>query len=83
MTIEYARLRSLTARRLVAALTKDGFVVQRQRGSHRHYRHPDGRRVILSFHHTSDTLRPGTLQSMIETQARRTDQGLRRLGLLS
>jgi predicted RNA binding protein YcfA (HicA-like mRNA interferase family) len=44
MTIEYAKLRSVTARQLVAALQADGFDLQRQKGSHRHYRQPDGRR---------------------------------------
>ena len=82
MTIEYARLRSLTARQLIAALTVDGFTLRRQRGSHRRYAHPDGRRVTLSFHHASDTFRTGTLKSMIETQARWTAEDLRRLGLL-
>lgn len=57
MTIEYGRLRSLTARQLTAALTTDGFALRRQRGSHRRYAHPDGRRVTLSFHHASDTFR--------------------------
>ena len=83
MTIEYARLRSLTARQLVAALQADGFDLQRQKGSHRHYRHPDGRRVTLSFHHSSDTFRPGTLRSIIEIQARWTAKDLRRLNLLN
>lgn len=83
MTIEYSRLHSLTARQLVAALPRDGFSLVRQRGSHRHYRHPDGRRVTVSFHHASDTFRAGTLRSMIEIQARWNEDDLRRLGLLS
>jgi predicted RNA binding protein YcfA (HicA-like mRNA interferase family) len=82
MTVDYSRLRSLTARQLVSALQSDGFDLQRQRGSHRHYKHPDGRRVTLSFHHSSDTFRLGTLRSILETQARWTADDLRRLGLL-
>jgi predicted RNA binding protein YcfA (HicA-like mRNA interferase family) len=81
--IDYGRLRSLTARRLIAALATDGFSLHRQKGSHRHYKHADGRRVTVSFHHASDTFRPGTLQSMIEIQARWTADDLHRLGLLS
>jgi predicted RNA binding protein YcfA (HicA-like mRNA interferase family) len=80
--IDYSRLRSLTARRLIVALLADGFALARQRGSHRLYRHLDGRRVTVSCHHSSDTFPPGTLRSMIETQARWTDSDLRRLSLL-
>ena len=82
MNVDYSRLRSLTARQLAAALQADGFLLKRQKGSHRHYVHPDGRRVTLSFHHASDTFRPGTLRSMIEIQARWSEDDLRRLGLL-
>jgi len=81
--IDYAQLRSLTARRLIAALLADDFALRRQRGSHRHYRHRDGRRVTVSFHHASDTFPPGTLRSMIEMQARWTESDLQRLGLLA
>ncbi len=31
-----------------------GFVLVRQRGSHRHYRHPDGRQTTLPFHGSRD-----------------------------
>lgn len=80
MTIDYSRLRSLTARRLIAALHADGFVLQRQKGSQRHFHHSDGRRVTLSFHHSGDTFRIGTLRSIIEIQARWTVEDLTRLG---
>jgi predicted RNA binding protein YcfA (HicA-like mRNA interferase family) len=82
MTVDYSKLRTITARQLASALQADGFQLQRQKGSHRHYRHPDGRRVTLSFHHSSDTFRPGTLRSIIEIQARWTDQDLVRLELI-
>ena len=80
--ISYSRLRSLTARRLVTALEKDGFVLSRQSGSHRHYKHADGRRVTVSFHHSSDTFPPKTLRSMVEVQARWTWRDLERLQLV-
>jgi predicted RNA binding protein YcfA (HicA-like mRNA interferase family) len=34
MTIDWSRLRSLTAREIVNALVRDGFVLHAQRGSH-------------------------------------------------
>jgi predicted RNA binding protein YcfA (HicA-like mRNA interferase family) len=80
--IDYSKLRSTTARRLIAALEADAFTLNRQKGSHRHFKHPDGRRVTVSFHHASDTFRPGTLRSMIEVQAQWTEEDLHRLGLL-
>lgn len=43
--IDYSKLRSLTARKLISALRKDGFNFDRQSGSHRQYIHPDGRRA--------------------------------------
>jgi predicted RNA binding protein YcfA (HicA-like mRNA interferase family) len=82
MSIDWSLVRSLTARRLAAALLADGFVFRRQRGSHRRYRHPDGRCVTLSFHHASDTFPLPTLRSIIERQAHWTEDDLRRLGFI-
>ncbi|PYV13928.1 MAG: hypothetical protein DMG21_19815 [Acidobacteria bacterium] len=56
--LDFSRLRSLTIRELIRALQKDGFALTRQSGSHRHYKHADGRRVTVSFHHSSDSFRP-------------------------
>ena len=80
--MDYSKVRSITARKLMAALRADGFELVRQKGSHRHFKHPDGRRVTVSGHHTSDTFPIGTLRSMIETQARWSEADLRRLDLL-
>jgi predicted RNA binding protein YcfA (HicA-like mRNA interferase family) len=82
MTGHLSRLRSLTARRLIAALEADGFVLDRQKGSHRRYVHSDGRAVTVSFHRSSETFAPKTLHSMIEVQAGWKEQDLVRLGLL-
>jgi predicted RNA binding protein YcfA (HicA-like mRNA interferase family) len=46
---------------------------------HQPYRHPDGRRVTVTFHRAGDTFAIGTLRSMIELQARWTADDLRRL----
>ena len=81
-SVDYRRLRSITARRLIAALLQDGFSLARQTGSHRHYKQPDGMRVTVSFHHSSDTFPLKTLQSMIEIQARWQIADLERLDLL-
>lgn len=57
-------------------------VTARQTGSHRHYKSTDGRRVTISFHHSSDTFRPKTLRSMIEMQARWKWEDIKRLQLI-
>ncbi len=38
--------------------------------------------MTVSFHHASDTFRTGTLRSMVEAQARWTEEDLQRLGLV-
>jgi len=80
--IEWRRLRNLTAREITNALTRDGFILYNQRGSHQRDRHTDGRRVTVTFHRGSDTFPIGTLRSMIELQARWTEEDLRRLSLV-
>jgi predicted RNA binding protein YcfA (HicA-like mRNA interferase family) len=81
--IEWRRLRNLTAREIITALIRDGFVRHNQRGSHQRYRHADGRRVTVTFHRPGDTFPIGTLRSMIELQARWTEDDLRRLSLIN
>ena len=82
MPIDYGRLRSLTARELISALIRDDFTLDRQSGSHQHYRHRDRRRVTVSYHGPGDTFPPKTLKRMIEDQARWTEDDLRRLDLV-
>jgi predicted RNA binding protein YcfA (HicA-like mRNA interferase family) len=74
-------LRSAPVRTLVRALEKDGFTYRRTTGSQRLYRHSDGRRVVIHYHHGGDTLPLGTLKQTIEA-TRWTEHDLRRLGLL-
>jgi len=80
--IDYGKLRSLTARELVRALERDGFYRKRQRGSHHRYAHADGRRITVTFHHPGQTFKIDTLKSMIEEQAKWSEEDLKRLKLL-
>lgn len=80
--MDYRGLRSLTARELIGALERDGFLFVRQTGSHQRYRHSDGRRVTVAPHGRGDTFTIKTLKSMIEAQARWTEEDLKRLRLL-
>jgi len=82
MPIDYSRLRSLTARKIISALSRDGFYLRSQSGSHQRYYHPDGRMVTVSFHSPGDTFTPKTLKTMIERQAKWTEQDLKRLKIL-
>jgi predicted RNA binding protein YcfA (HicA-like mRNA interferase family) len=65
MAINYSHLRSLTAREVISALARDGFVLDRQAGSHQLYLQPDGRRVTVSFHRPGETFEIKTLRTMI------------------
>jgi len=49
-----ARYPVLKSREVVARLEKLGFVEVRRRGSHRLFRHPDGRGTTVPFHSGRD-----------------------------
>ena len=82
MAIDYGRLRTLTAREMMAGLLRDGFLIRKGTGGHQRFRHSDGRRVTVAFHHPGQTFAPGTLRRMVEDQARWTASDLERLGLI-
>jgi predicted RNA binding protein YcfA (HicA-like mRNA interferase family) len=72
--------RGITAREFIRALQHDGFELARVRGSHRIYRHRDGRRVVVAYHSLSDSFPIGTLKGMI-ADIGWSDEELQRLGL--
>ncbi len=75
-------LKGIKASELVRALCRDGFVLRRTKGSHRQFRHPDGRRVTVASHKDSDTFPVGTLNVMLES-TKWQEEDLIRLGLVS
>ena len=83
MPIDFSKIRALTAEKIIRALLADGFLLRKSRGgSHRRYQHPDGRRVTVAYHGSNTTFVPKTLRSMIEEQARWTEDDLKRLKLI-
>ena len=79
---DLSSLRSLTARKLIRALEKDGFYAESRGSAHQQfYNANDGRRITVTYHHASDTFVPKTLRSMVE-QAKWTQADLKRLGLV-
>ncbi|MEK7461163.1 MAG: type II toxin-antitoxin system HicA family toxin [Patescibacteria group bacterium] len=58
-------MRPLPAKRIVAALEDNGFVLTRQRGSHQIYTHPDGRMVPVPWHGGNRPLPTGTFHAII------------------
>lgn len=82
MAIDYTKLRSLTVRKLMSALRKDGFELRKKKGATRLFRHADGRRVTIHEHRPGQELKIGTLQEIIENEARWSEDDLTRLNLL-
>ncbi|GFP25383.1 type II toxin-antitoxin system HicA family toxin [Candidatus Hakubella thermalkaliphila] len=76
------KLKNTPVRELIRALEQDGFQYTRRKGSQRVYRHHDGRRVVIHYHHAKDTLPPGTLQSFLQG-TRWSEDDLKRLGLIT
>jgi predicted RNA binding protein YcfA (HicA-like mRNA interferase family) len=55
-----------TFRDFIAIIEARGFVADPDgKGSHRQYRHKDGRRVTIAYHNIGDIPAPETLASMI------------------
>ena len=82
MAIDYSRLRSLTARRLIRALKRDGFCEYKRKGVTRLFISPDGRTTTIHLHNMNQTFAIGTLKSIIEQQVQWSEADLERLGLL-
>ncbi len=75
-------LRNTLVRKIIKALEKDGFHLEREsKTGGRIYYHPDGRITVVHYHKGSDTLTRKTLQSILDA-VRWSGEDLKRLGLL-
>jgi predicted RNA binding protein YcfA (HicA-like mRNA interferase family) len=59
------KLPLLSSQELCSFLEKEGFSVVRQKGSHRFYRHIDGRTTVVPIHANKDVSR-GLLKAIFE-----------------
>jgi predicted RNA binding protein YcfA (HicA-like mRNA interferase family) len=73
-----SRLPVLKPREVARVLEKLGFVEVRQRGSHKQYRHPDGRGTTVPFHGGRD-VSPFLLRQIIKDISLTRDEFLRHL----
>ena len=56
---------AIKAKDFIRILERLGFCLDRQKGSHAIYNHPDGRWVIVPIHSGKD-LKPGTFSGMLK-----------------
>lgn len=77
------RLRNTTAKKMIRALERSGFVRVRstQSGSHI-YKHLDGRMTVVHYHNGSDTFTRKTLASILEA-TRWNEEDVKNAGLLA
>jgi predicted RNA binding protein YcfA (HicA-like mRNA interferase family) len=66
----------LKPREVIALLTRLGFVEVRQRGSHKQFRHPDGRATTVPFHAGRD-ISPILLRQIAKDIGLKVDELLR------
>jgi len=59
------KLPLLSSKELCKLLEKEGFQCLRQKGSHRFYRHPDGRTTVVPIHSNKDIKR-GLLKGILD-----------------
>ena len=60
-------IKNLKARMIIRALKADGFNLIQQSGSHRIFKHKDGRMVVVAYHHLGETIPIGTLEAIIDS----------------
>ena len=72
-----SRMPRLRAEEVIRALSRAGFRVVRQRGSHRILKHPDGRTTVVPVHR-GDAIGPGLMSKILwDTEIGREEfQGL-------
>jgi predicted RNA binding protein YcfA (HicA-like mRNA interferase family) len=56
----------MKVRQVIRLLTEDGWVLARQKGSHRQFKHPSKPGLVTVAGKLSDDLAPGTLNSVLK-----------------
>ena len=77
-----ALLRNVPVRRIIQALTHEGFQFTERKGSQRVYRHADRRRVVIHYHTGNRPMTSVEIRNLY-IGTRWTEEDLRRLGLIN
>lgn len=77
----WKQLKNTSARKLISALRKDGFILDEEIRTERIYRHPDGRKTSIHYHTGSTTYGPKLLKGLIKDTGWMEDD-LKRLKLI-
>ena len=77
----WKQLKNKTTGELVAALSKDGFKLADKVRTERIYRHPDGRKVTIHYHRSSDTYGASLLKALLK-DTEWSEEDMRRLKLI-
>ncbi|KHO45326.1 MAG: hypothetical protein QS98_C0011G0021 [archaeon GW2011_AR3] len=72
------KLPLLSSRELCKFLEKEGFKAERQKGSHRFYKHADGRSTVVPVHANKDISR-GLLKAILEEIGMEREEFFRKL----
>jgi predicted RNA binding protein YcfA (HicA-like mRNA interferase family) len=57
----------LKIREIIKMIEADGWYLDRQKGSHKQYKHPEKNGIVtISVHKLSDEIAPGTLGSILK-----------------
>lgn len=75
------QLKGLNADKLIAALLKDGFILDEFVRTERIYRHPDSRKVSIHYHQGSKCYGKNLLKGLLDDIGW-TEQDMRRLKLI-
>lgn len=67
------RIPTVTSKRMIAFLQSLGFKEARQKGSHKFFRHPDGRTATVPFHKGEDLGRGLTEKILKDAEVTRDD----------
>jgi len=78
----WKQLKNKTTDELIAALSKDGFILADKVRTERIYRHPDGRKVSIHYHKGSETYGAKLLKALIKA-AGWSEGNMRRLKLIN
>jgi len=77
----WKQVKNKTADDLIVALAKDGFELVDKVRTERIYRHPDGRKVSIHYHKSSQTYGANLLKALLE-DAEWSEEDMRRLKLV-